>query len=403
MQRLMSLMLCALPCLAWAHEGEDHSQTMQNTNAPKLSIGASVHLTTNSKDAAGTDGLWRIPGALMGGHATPIEKGEYVNHASVWGKYVFNPKWDIQAAIATHDTQFSDLSAELEQLQINFRPTNQLQIQAGRMSTALAPSLSHHSEVSFTEASLMTETLFGRHMQDEGIRVQAQPIKGLTVGVEAWRGDFYPATKGEGAQDMFVQFNRQWDAWDVKLGAWSMQAHAVLRGDDRYTGDHSHSHGSGGGTIPVDIRFTGKTKLNGLWADLGRISNKGSKTGVQYEVVQSRSKGELFDPTRKADYSNDYTSYTITPYYNYKKLQFAYRFERMDVKNTVSGSGAAIIAQEANLLTSRSPKRETVQVTWRMKPHLSTVLAYTRDKTLSDKSNNRITVSLQWSDTLYQR
>jgi hypothetical protein len=87
---------------------------------------------------------------------------------------------------------------------------------------------------------------------------------------------------------------------------------------------------------------------------------------------------------------------------DYKKIQVSYRTERLDLNNTVTGSGADIVATEANLKNSRSPKRDTVQASWRLTPSLSTSVAYTRDKTLTEKGESRMSVGLQWHDVLYK-
>ncbi len=396
---LLPLSVNAASTLDPSTHQHDHS-VEEDSN---ISIGAMASVSVFSKGAVENEQLWRIPGALMGGHATPVGKGARVDHAALWGQYKISPKWDIQAELAAHDEGTGELSPELQHLQFNFKPHHKVLMSVGRMSSESTPSLSHHQgSVAFNEATLMADTLFGRHVHDAGVRINTQPKQYLDIGIEAWNGDFFPASEGEGAQDIYVKINKDWHDWNIKAGAWAMQSQAVSRGDDRYN-NSGHSHTTATSTTPVDVLFTGDTKLNGVWADIGRRNAKGLTVGMQYEAAVSKSTGSLADSTRKAGYSNQYSSYAITPYLDYKKIQVSYRTEQLDLNNTVTGSGADIIATESNLKNSRSPKRDTVQASWRLTPSLSTSVAYTRDKTLTEKAESRMSVALQWHDVLYKR
>ena len=83
LRSITSVSLLVLPLLAFAH-GEEQHQHAEATDH-KITVGASASIGWNSNGAADSNGLWRIPGALMGGHALPAQKGGRVDDAALWG------------------------------------------------------------------------------------------------------------------------------------------------------------------------------------------------------------------------------------------------------------------------------------------------------------------------------
>lgn len=398
LRTLTSFSLLVLPLGVSAHSDAHEHNTPETTTTE---VGAAASITWNSKGAADSDGLWRIPGAMMGGHALPVEKGGKLDDAILWGSHRLSEQARVSAKVGVHND--GSTQVELENLTLDYTPATRtpVTVSAGLLEPAFTPSAHHHPSLdTFADSTLLADAFWGRSIHDTGVRIAGKPTDNSEIGVEVWDGDFFPASSGEGAQDVYAKFHHARAGWGIEGGAWAMRANASKRSDDRYfSTDHSHTPS---GITLTDVQFSGDTHMTGSWFALTAPEKHGIKAALRYEAAQSQSSGTLADTTRTANYDSDHLAYALTPSLEWRKLQLSYRLEKLSLENTLTGNGAQILGEEANLITDANPKRQTVQANWQINKNVAGRVAYTKDQTLAE-ADERISVGLTWQDTLYKK
>lgn len=395
MPRWWYVSLCLLATNSWAHGMAEPAEDVQ------AQVGAAASFSWNSKNVVANNQPWRIAGALMGGHALPTEKGAVIDDAMLWGQYRLNERTRVSGKIAAHkDGTDYPLSVESLALDYQISAPKNVKVTVGKTEAAFTPSASTHASMAtFAESPLIADAFWGRSIHDTGVRLSAKPLPALEVGAEMWNGDFFPATSGQGAQDLYVKWRQAFKGNQVGLGAWAMQAKAQQRGDDRYSS--GHTHGVNTTSLPADVRFTGDTDMAGVWLDLQSKPLGQVKPRLHYEALQSKSSGSLNDTTHQANYQTDHLGYALTPSLAIQNWEVSYRHEKLSLDNQLSGNGAQVLAEEADLITKHNPKRQTLQVAWRANKQLQWRVAYVKDHTATT-SDNRVNIGLTWQDTLYQ-
>lgn len=392
-----SISLLVLPLGVFAH-GSAHDET---DSGATTEIGAAASVTWNSSGSADSDGLWRIPGVMMGGHALPVAKGSKLDDAILWGSHRLGEKTKINVKAGIHND--GSTQVELENLFLDYTPftSGKLIASAGLLEPSFSPSAHHHPSMDkFADRTLLADTFWGGSIHDTGVRLAGKPTANMEIGVEAWDGDFFPATKGQGAQDLYAKFKHQQAGWNVQGGAWTMQANADKRSDDRYfSSDHTHL---GSGVTLTDVQFTGKTHMTGVWLAASTPEKHGFKGGLSYEALQAQASGKLASTTRQANYDSDHLAFAVTPSVSYRNLQLSYRLEKLSLDNKLSGNGAQVLANEANLITSENPKRQTLQLNWQINKNIAARAAYIKDNTLPIE-DDRVNVGLVWQDVFYKK
>ncbi|MCB1639948.1 MAG: hypothetical protein KDI15_13995, partial [Thiothrix sp.] len=347
-------------------------------------------------------GYWRIPGVLMGGEALPVEKGIVLEDAVLWGAYRINDQTRVQAALASHDG-----GVELEQASLGYQTRlagQPVQMTLGLQAGDFTPSaMTESGSGQLLAGSLLADAFWGRSFLDTGLQLAWEPYEGVTLGAGFWNGDAFPASSGEGAMHVQVQWRRPVAGWSVEAGGWAMQARAEQRGDARYNGDGGHSHAGSSAASPVDVRFDGSTRLGGVWLDVASPVWNDWRAGLQYEAVRVRPDGALSDGSHVADWRADDTGYAITPGIRYGQWRLDYRFERLSLQNHLQGAGAAVLADESALANSRHPKRQSLQLQWKPGRAWTVQAGYTVDQTLSGEHSGRYGLGLVWQDVLYER
>ena len=402
MRYLVSFALLCTSGTVLAHGLETHE------DSHPLAIGASGSLTWNNQGAADANGYWRIPGALMGGDAEPANKDTTLNDALLWGRYRITPRTSLHGKLGTQaggtSSHHNGINVENAYIRHQFTDKHAITGSIGKLEANFSPSAASHASTStFAEAPLVADTFWGRSIHDKGAQLSAKPNKQTEIGIEAWQGDFFPATQDKSARDLYLKFTPEPRGdWQVQAGAWAMRADAKQRGDARYNDGHVHS-----GSLlaqPKDVRFSGRTDLSGVWLNVNTPKLGKLQPNLQYEIVQSKADGVLTEasPARTANYQNDYVGYTLTPQLSKGRGTVSYRHEELVLDNHLSGAAAQVLAQDANLISSKNPKRQTLQFKWQATPQWAWRVSYTRDHTL-DKADSRVGVGLVWQDTLYQR
>jgi len=383
-----------------AHAHGDLHDAPTNTPQPRFEINAAASLSYFSEGAAADDGYWRIKGALMGGHALPVAQGAGLDDALIFGRYRFNQNWQVRAKIASHNEGDHSYNLSLDNLSLQRSQLfeQDLSFEFGLMDAAFSPSASTHaSHARFAERALLADVFWGGSIHDTGLRLTWQPRPNWRVGSELWSGDFFPATQGDGAASLFVQTEQHWGDWTLKAGAWGLKSAAEQRSDERYSAGHSHSN-IATEDLP-DVRFTGDSTLSGAWLALDFPAWQQLQPSLRYEWAQTGSSGELFnlDAAQKADYENHYKGMLLEPAVQLGQHEFSYRYERLALANTLSGTAATAIATDAYLTNAHTPERHTVQWAWQFNPKLATRLAYTHDQTQAD-AEQRWMLGVVWRD-----
>lgn len=394
----MLISLVAYPSWLLAHSSELHSENEAQPVA-KLQVGAMFSASAYSAAATDANGLWRIPGLLMGGDALPVEQGAQLDDASLWARYQWLPNSAVHASIGSH-AGHSELA--LESLYLDYQPERfpAVEVSLGLMDAGFSPNASSHpSGRNFAETSLLAVAFWGGSIHDLALATTWQAHLRLKLGLELRDGDFFPASKGEGAQVLFAQTEQEWKQLQLKAGAWGMQAQAVQRADERYQAGHTHGTSS---FTPPDVRFTGDSQLAGAWLGASLPLTELLAASLDYEAVRAKSDGQLTEANYTATYQAEHLGYAITPGLKWGDISLSYRFEKLSVDNRLSGAGAAVLATEANLINPEHPQRQVLQLDWQANKSLRWRVAYTKDKTLPQAAD-RFSVGLVWQQVFYQQ
>ncbi|TXH69149.1 MAG: hypothetical protein E6Q83_10365 [Thiothrix sp.] len=391
---LLSSLLWPTCLLAHSNEPQDSSALKPR---PQLQIGALFSASTYSSQAKDVHGLWRIPGLLMGGEALPNAKGAQLDDAHLWARYQWQPNTTVHAAIGRH-AGHTELS--VENLYLDYQPPSlkKLNLAAGLVDAKFSPNASSHpSTRELAETSLLAQAFWGDSIHDLGLQLDWQVHPQLKLGMELYDGDFFPASKGEGVQVLFAQTAQSWRQWQFKAGVWGLQAKALERADERYQVGHSH----GSAYTPPDIRFSGDSALAGVWLESSLALSEKLQAHVDYEAVQAKTIGSLSETNYRAHYQAEHLGYAFNPSLAYGAWKLSYRFEKLSLDNRLTGAGAEVLAQDANLLNSRQPQRQTLQLAWQAHKNLRLRAAYTQDETLP-KVDERFSVGLVWQQVLHE-
>ena len=329
----------------------------------------------------------------------PVEQGAQLDDASLWARYQWLPNSAVHASIGSHSGH-SELA--LESLYLDYRPASvpTVEVSAGLMDASFSPNASSHpSGRDFAETSLLAAAFWGGSIHDLALTTTWQAHPQLKLGLELRDGDFFPASKGEGAQVLFVETNQQWHQLQLNAGAWGLQAKAGQRADERYQAGHTHGTSS---FTPPDIRFTGDSQLAGIWLGASLPLTASLVASLDYEAVRAKSDGQLTEANYAAAYQAEHLGYAFTPSLKSGDFSLSYRFEKLSLDNRLSGAGATVLATEGNLINPEHPQRQVLQLDWQANKSLRWRAAYTKDETLP-QADDRFSVGIVWQEVLYQQ
>ncbi|PLA74141.1 hypothetical protein CYQ88_07835 [Hydrogenovibrio sp. SC-1] len=367
----------------------------------RYQIWGAASLTGYSNSVVAKNEYWRIPGLLMGGEALPISSGVQLDDAYLGGFTRLSDQASVSAKLGIHGGGDGHAATPaLMQLQYAYQlPQYDLTLDAGLLEAQFSPIATHHASFAlFSEAALMADAFWGRGYHDKGARLKWQPSSHWKFGLEYWNGEAFPATSGEkgGARDVFVQYQVTLQDWWLHAGSYVHQSKAFQRGDARYT--TGHTHGTVFSPLPDDVRFSGDSDLIGLSLGMRTPSFSGMRVKVDYEVASLKAKGSVFDSTRSMDYEANHLGHYLTSSVEYDQHQLSYRYERISLENTLTGTSATILGDSANLVSSDSPIRQTIQWHWQVSDGFAWRVAMTQDQSLPEKSQ-RYSVGLVWKET----
>lgn len=405
MKRYITLILAG-PALAFGHGGDDHTMAPSDDHAMAASrtaggitVDAGVAATYRTDTVMPEDGSWQIPGVLMGGDAHGTEDAFTLDSASLH----LNWRGANRAHAALELGSHHDGELELEEALAGYQLTDtwQASLEAGRMKARFSPeNLTHAYARPFSENNLIYNAFYGGHYVDEGARLRVAPLKGLEVGLEAWRGGQFPATPGEDgmARDAYVHWHGESGRWRMGLGAWVMLADASGRSDDRNDDGHNHS---AGGNENDDLRFTGDQDSAGLRVSLGWQGAAGWQLGVSGELVQVDVDGLLRDTTRQAALEGDYLGWWLQPELHWQRHAVAVRYEQLVLDNHLVGAGAEALAGKAGLAYGGSdPDWLGLSYRYQLEDGFGVRAEWTRNRSTGDEVDY-IGLGIYWAQPLW--
>ncbi|CAA0125826.1 Uncharacterised protein [BD1-7 clade bacterium] len=363
-------------------------------------IDASASFSYRTNGAVDKTDYWRIPGLMMGGEATPVPKGVSLDDAQLRGTWKADDNNYVFAKISAHgDGSHNELELEHLWYMFQLKPEHVgMRLELGQMAGIFTPSANWHASTdTFSEAPLIADAFFGRYFIDKGARISTQ-FDNFDIGLSLWNGDSFPASSGDGSGDIFINYQANFDGWQVSAGVWGMVAQADLRGDERYSDGHSHSNIN---PPPTDIRFSGTSYLGGLHAGLQIPLADSLAMDFRGEWLTETSDGEILDSNRRADLKGDYAGYLFEAALIVDRHRISFRQEGLILDNTISGPSAQILAEEANLINNgKDPERFTVSWRWQIIDQFTLRTEWVNDSTVED-NRQRFVIGGVWQQNLF--
>lgn len=391
MKRPFISLLGLLPALAFPHG----FGVAEGTH-----LDAAVSASWRSQASDDTTQAWRIPGILMGGHALPLERGTSLDQASLTLTHHRKDRLYALLKAGTH----ADSEISLEQAYVGWRTPgdmNGMAIEAGRMSALFSPLLREHPvDRLFAENSLLTDAFWGRHFEDNGLRLLARLPAGIRLGIENWQGNAFPATPGQRMNDVLGDITLKAGPLSITTGFFALQATAENRTDNRY--ESSHSHGSGSVSVP-EVRFSGDTRVVGAHGLMAWMISDDATLHLQGEWAQQDVDDSLRDATRFAQLDGSHRGFSHTISLRLGAHEVGVRHDYLSLTNTVSGSGAAILAPAAGLMPqARNPQKLNAAWSMRLLPGLKTRIEWIQDDSTGER-RERWSLGVVWQETLWMR
>ncbi|WP_139214375.1 hypothetical protein [Marinobacter zhejiangensis] len=385
-----------MPSLVFAHAGENHRR---EAAAPGLTLDAGISTTYRSGTAIPEDGVWQVPGILMGGDAHGADEAFNLDSANIHLLWVGPQGGYASLDVGSHH----DGEVELEEARLGYKVADAwpVVLEGGRMKARFSPeNLGHAYARPFSENNLVYDAFYGGHYADDGVRLKTLPLPGLELGIEAWRGDHYPATSGgDGmAQDAYIRWLAGSGVWQLEMGAWVMLADANERPDDRLVGGHAHGASADQNT---DLVFSGNQDSAGARFSLARQEPGGWLFALTGEVVTVDVEGELKDTLRQAHLEGDYLGWWVQPELGWQRHALAVRYAQLTLDNHLVGAGGAILADEAGLMsTGTDPDWLGVSYRYQLRDGLGVRAEWTRNRSTGTEEEY-IGLGIYWAQRLW--
>ena len=396
--RLLLPLLFLTPALCAGHSslpppGPSEYETILTDDS--LSVYAGISTTYRSDTALPDEGVWQIPGVLMGGGAHGVDQRFALDDASAHLRWLSREGVRVLVDVGSHHGD----SLAIEQAAIGYRFSGswQPEVTMGRLKGAFSEeNRSHSFSRPFSETNPVYSAFYGGHFVDEGLRLEALPVNGVILGVETWRGAAFPATSGEkgGAHDIYVRWQGGNQNLSLGAGAWAMKASARDRADDR--NDSGHSHG-GVDTETQDLRFDGDQDSAGLTLQLTRHFASGFDWSLSGEMVAVEVDGIVRDTTRAAELTGDYQAFWIRTGLAWQRQSLSLQYARITPDNHLAGPAAEALAIKAGLMAKDSdPDWLGISYQYKLVDNLGLRLEWTRNR-LADERSDYLGLGLYWS------
>lgn len=380
-----------------------HAQPTTLGLSADLSLAASWRSDNQqSNQAIADEEVWQIPGVLMGGHASSYEKQTSLDEFSLAMHYLTDKNSYASLKIGSHGG--TEISLENALFGQAFNVSNQpARIEAGLMTAFFSPSNHEHpSTTLFSLPSLGYTALLGGHVQDTGVRAAfGQEARGFSLGIEANKGSSYPASNSGGLYSAYLRHAYQGFYLDWQLQGWYLNATAKNRKDDRSAGGHSHSVSTN--TTGFTGSFDGETQAAGLFSELQWNLGYRKALKLRSEYLQVNAEGLVEDESgnRQLNLDGEYQSLSLEPSLLLGLHTFGLRYERLSLKNTLTGAAASQLGAEANLINDgHEPQRFSAAWKWQYTPNLALRLEWVNDQTLADHQPKIVTLGATWKQAI---
>lgn len=360
-----------------------------------LSAYAGISTTYRSDTALPDEGVWQVPGVLMGGDAHGAGQRFGLDDASVHLRWLSREGVRVLFDAGSHHGD----SLAIEQAAIGYRFPGRWQpeVTMGRLKAAFSEENQSHSfSRPFSETNPVYSAFYGGHFVDEGLRLEAFPGDGVTLGIETWKGGAFPATSGEkgGAHDIYVRWRGGNQNLSLGAGAWAMVASARDRADER--NDSGHSHG-GVDTETQDLRFDGDQDSAGLTLQLTRHFTDGIDWSLAGEMMAVEVDGVVRDTTRAAGLSGDYYAFWARTGLEWQRHSLSVQYARITPDNHLAGPASEALAMKAGLMAKdNDPDWLGVSYQYRLVDNLGLRLEWTQNQ-LADENSDYLGLGLYWS------
>jgi hypothetical protein len=334
----------------------------------------------------------------MGGGAHGVDQRFALDDASVHLRWFSREGVRVLFDAGSHHGE----AVAIEQAAIGYRFTGswQPEVTMGRLKAAFSEENQSHSfSRSFSETNPVYSAFYGGHFVDEGLRLEASPGYGVTLGVETWTGTAFPATPGEqgGAHDIYIRWQGGNQNLSLGAGVWGMMANARDRADDRNNSDHSHG---GVDTETQDLRFDGDQDSAGLTLQLTRHFAGGFDWNLSGEMVAVEVAGVVRDTTRAADLTGDYHGFWIRTGLEWQRQSLSLQYARIIPDNHLTGPAAAALATKAGLMAkANEPDWLGVSYRYRLADNLGLRLEWTQNQ-LGAENSDYLGLGFYWSRLL---
>lgn len=393
MNRFIIFTLATLSLLQSSY-GICHSESDEITTQ----ITGYAALTWRSQEIVDSNEPYLIPGTFLGGETLAQEKGASLDEVRLALTYALSENYYINSSIVSHH----DNEISLEGFSIVAPNISQLMgssIELGRFDTNTTPTAYWHATSSnFTESSLLSDVFFGRHFIDTGARISKR-FSNVTFGLEAFNGNSWPASNGEGSSSAYIQTNFNLYTIEINTNLWAMNSKSHDRSDDRYSSGHSH----GGNQITTSVSeygFSGETKQYGIWFGASKQLNTLTLSS-EIEWIGSNSEGTLSNSTQQSLYENKNEGYRAKISANYHKHLLSIQHEEVAFQNDFLSPITSAFAEQANLINNEfEPSKTVIAWSYAATDDLSFRINYAAQKISSPESISRISLGLIWKKPL---
>ena len=404
MKRYLTLFTLFMPLYGYAHY-------IPSLDEP-LTVNTSLSATWRSDNVVDEYDYWQIPGTMMGGDAWPAEEGVQIDEMNLGLAVRVDQNVYGIIEIGTHASGDEDHSSvDLEHAYLGYvccEDAGPWVFEAGRMTAIFSPNLSSHaSDRLASESPLIEDVFFGRNFHDDGARFMWH-TGSLIAGVEAWKGNAFPATSSGGtAWDVFARYMWQNDNFSITSGAWFYQSSAETRSDHRYGGSHQHTPVAAPGTsvtVFPDTRFTGDTEIYGIHADVAYSSDSRKWTlGFKTEFMDMQMDGKLHDAVgRVASVESSQAGAWVQPYLTWQAHTFGVRAEWLTTDNQITGAAANQLSIDSGMAnpTGFEPSKYSAIWLWQWRENIAFRTEVIEDKSLP-KDQLRFGLGVVWKQALW--
>lgn len=373
---------------------------------PKTGPQLEGEVTTSyrSKGSA-VEGLWTIPGNLMGGEAHGTEQGFAIDSAQLNFSYFDEENVYGIAELGYHSSQGHD-ELELEQAFLGALVRTddlQWQFEAGKMSAQFSPAYhAHATDRIFLDQALAYDLLYGGHASEIGARMLLSHPLGRGIGLGIFNGEQFPAARQTdadhaepGRADLFAYYHFVFDKALLQTRVWHQWFKARDRSDERLE-NHSDDHQHTTQNDENDLRFDGETRISGVRAKLIWLDWSWAKLLLTTELMEANISATLRDSLRTAMLESTVQAGWAQVAIEKGDHSLALAYDRTKTDNTLIGDAGPTIANTAGLMgMNHKPERLRMVYRHQWREQLSWSIEGHADHS-APKSFNAMILALRW-------